>query len=166
MGRPHGRHSGTVARTSSATVLTLRCKVRSFATQGQHGGGRGPRYGAGVSTMRPTHDLSRCAPGFLAGALGAASGLSGTVPLLALPTGTSTLVGSSGRGTRTHLRLFGSSVGTAGRRGALRTGGTTGAVAPGREHQRDGRVAGGPAIGTGGGQLQRGPEPVSRRQPQ
>src|ERR1017187_5200204 len=68
--------------------------VRSLATQGQHGGGRGPRYGTGVSTMRPAHDLSRYASGFLAGALGAASGLCGTVPLLALQTGTSTLVGS------------------------------------------------------------------------
>src|ERR1039457_3308687 len=51
----------------------------------------------------------RCAPGFLAGAPGAASHFSGTIPLLALQTGTSTLVGSSGRGTRAHLRLFGSS---------------------------------------------------------
>src|ERR1039457_673993 len=102
----------------------------------------------------------RCAPGFLAGALGAASDFSGTIPLLALQTGTSTLVGSSERGTRTHLRLFGSSVATAGRRGALRTGVPVGAVTPGGHDQRHGCVAGGAAIGTGGGQLPRGPEPL------
>ena len=102
-------------------------------TQGQHGGGRGPRHGAGVPAMRPAHELSRCSSGFLAGALGATAGLSGTVPLLGVQTGTPALVGSSGRGAGAHLWFFGSSVGTAGRGGAVCTGGAAGTVALGSD---------------------------------
>src|SRR5438309_11227787 len=109
--------------------------------------------------MRPTYELSRCSPGFLAGALGAASCLSGAVPLLVVQAGTAALAGSSGRGTRAHLWLVGSSVGIAGCRGALRVGGAVGAVAVGSEHQRRGCVASGTAIGTGGGGLQGRLEP-------
>src|SRR3984885_6679888 len=104
--------------------------------------------------MWPTHELSRCSSGFLAGALGADSGFPGTVSLFTLQTGKSALVGSSRCRTRAYLWFVGSSVGTSGSRRTLRTGGTVGPVAVGSDHQRDGCVAGGTAIGTGGGRLQ------------
>src|SRR5438128_4950053 len=101
--------------------------------------------------MRPTHELSRCSSGFLAGALGAAACLYGAVPLLVVQAGTSALAGSSGRRTRAHLWLVGPSVGTAGRRGTLRVGGAIGTVAVGSDHQRHGGVAGGTVVGKGSG---------------
>jgi len=127
--------------------------VGGAATQGQHRGGGSPCRGAGMSTMRPADDLPRYPSGFLAGALGTLTGLSVPLPLLALQTRAPTLVGYSGGGTGTHLRLVGSSVGVAGRRGAVRTGGTAGPIVAGGHHQRHGRVASGAAVGSGGGQL-------------
>src|ERR1039458_485698 len=116
--------------------------------------------------MRPTHELSRCSSGFLAGALGAASGLPGAVSLLAVQAGTAAIAGSSGRRTGAYLWFVGPSVGTAGRRGALRTGGAVGSVAVGSDHQRHGCMAGGTALGAGGGRLQGSLEPGPRRQPE
>ena len=62
--------------------------VGSLTTQNQHRGGGGPRHGAGVSTVRTPHELSRYTSSYMVGPLGTAEGLSGAVPLLALQTGT------------------------------------------------------------------------------
>ena len=95
-----------------------------------------------------------CSPGVMARPLGEASGLSSAVSLFGLQTGKPALVGSSGCRAWAHLWFVGSTVGAAGRRGALRTGGAVGAVAMGSDRQRHGCMAGGTALGAGGGQLQ------------
>jgi hypothetical protein len=129
-------------------------------------GGVGACQLSHLCRLRAADGLSGHTASVVVGAIRALADAGGALPLPGLPWRVPAAAGSAGRGTRAHQRFLGTPAGVAGRDSPVSAGGTSGRITFGSDDQPHGCLAGGAAFGTSGRQLQRRPEPVSRRQPQ